>query len=315
MAKLAVNNAAGWNAGKTFYAKTARTSEIKIDPEISSVFKYKEHVLKEIIGNIRRSGYDKSQPIAVWQYQGELFVLDGHTRLAAAAAVGLDEVPVVVMDFEDKEDAILYTFERQVVRRNLEPSEIIFAVKLMMTRPGHKKHDGTGRSADQLAARLGISATYVYQTKKIIEQAPAETIAEIEAGDKSIKEVYTEITKPQREARKEAEKAAKANVQEFEAIHVNEARPASTEIEPADVVQTDTSEQAAVSKPESKHQSKALSILDNVLVTLKTILSEMEADGDEAGETNVQSRLDNMDDMNLCVQKLTEVKALISTPV
>lgn len=180
----------------------------------------------------------------------------------------------------------------------------------------------TGRSADQLAARLGISATYVYQTKKIIEQAPAETIAEIEAGDKSIKEVYAEITKPRREARKEAEKAAKANVQEFEAIHVNEARPASTEIEPADVVQTDTSERAAVSKPENKHQTKALSILDNVLVTLKTILSEMEAahwkiheDGDEAGETNVQSRLDNMDDMYLCVQKLTEVKALISTPV
>jgi ParB family chromosome partitioning protein len=311
MAKLAVNNAAGWNAGKTFYAKTARTSEIKIDPEISSVFKYKEHILKEIIGNIRRSGYDKSQPIAVWQYQGELFVLDGHTRLAAAAAVGLDEVPVVVMDFEDKEDAILYTFERQVVRRNLEPSEIIFAVKLMMTRPGHKKHDGTGRSADQLAARLGISATYVYQTKKIIEQAPAETIAEIEAGDKSIKEVYAEITKPRREARKEAEKAAKANIQEFDAVHALH-----------DALNEKPIEELVGKSEHTKHQSKALSILDNVLVTLETILSEMEAahwkvheDGDEADKTNVQSRLDNMDDMNLCVQKLTEVKVLISTPV
>jgi ParB-like chromosome segregation protein Spo0J len=117
-------------------------------------------------------------------------------RIAAAKAAGLEEIPAVDLEIEDKEEAILYTFERQVIRRNLTSDEILTATQMVCGRTGPNKHDGHGRAADILARRLGIGQATVYRAKKVLEEAPEEAIEAIHRGEKTIGEVQKEITKP-----------------------------------------------------------------------------------------------------------------------
>jgi ParB family chromosome partitioning protein len=190
MAKLNAG-AAGWNAGQNYYAKPVKISDIKIDPEISKIFTQSDKVLNEIKTKIEQFGYDKSQPVVLWK--GKNIIVDGHTRLEAAKESKLDEIPAVEMEFETRDDAILYTFERQAIRRNLTPADILKAAQMIK---GPKVYDGTGRAAELLARRLGVSASTIYQAKKIIKEASKEDIKAVQKGEKSIKAVYGKITKP-----------------------------------------------------------------------------------------------------------------------
>jgi len=190
MAKLGMPETAGWNAGKNYYAKPFRIAEIVIDPEISKIFAICEKNIGEITRKIKTAGYDRSQPVAVWK--GENILLDGHTRLAAAKEAGLDEIPAVEMEFGDREDALMYTFERQVMRRNLTASEILTAAGMMR---GKKERDGKGREAEQLAERLGISPATVYQARKIIAEAPEEDVRAVRNGERTIGSVYNQVKK------------------------------------------------------------------------------------------------------------------------
>jgi ParB family chromosome partitioning protein len=212
MAKLEAPKTAGWNAGKNYYAKMMRVDDVVVDPEISKVFVYQDKIFEEITRNIQEEGYDKSQPIVVWKEKN--VVLDGHTRLAAAKAAGLEEIPAVDLEFEDKEEAILYTFERQVIRRNLTSGEILTATQMICGRTGHKKHDGTGRAADVLAQRLGIGRATVYRAKKVLEEAPEEAIEAIHRGEKTIGETYKEITKPKADPPQDANEKFDTAMQE-----------------------------------------------------------------------------------------------------
>ena len=168
-----------------------RIEDIVVDPLISQVFIYKRQILDEVCQSIREKGYDKSQPIAVWK--GTNIVVDGLTRLAAAKEAGLAEVPVAEMDFADKEEAILYTFERQVLRRNLTAAEILTAAQML---PARKAKDGTGRAAHQLAEKLGVSEAHLYQARKILKEAAPEDIEAVKAEEKTVKEVYNKLRKP-----------------------------------------------------------------------------------------------------------------------
>jgi ParB family chromosome partitioning protein len=190
MGKLQAEGA-GWNAGKNYYAKTMKVEDIVVDPLISQVFMYKRQILDEVCRSIREKGYDKSQPIAIWK--GANIVVDGHTRLAAAKEAGLSEVPVAEMEFADKEEAVLYTFERQVLRRNLTSAEILAAVELMPTGQSKK---GAGRAAHNLAEKLGVSEAHLYQARKILKEAAPEDIEAVKAEKKTVKEVYNTLRKP-----------------------------------------------------------------------------------------------------------------------
>jgi ParB family chromosome partitioning protein len=187
MAKLNASTA-GWNAGKTYYAKPFKIEDIVIDPAISGIFTKKEKIVQEIARSMEEKGYDKSQPVVVTK-DGHILI-DGHTRVAAAKLAGLDEIPVVEAEFDDIEQAILYCFERQVLRRNLTDSEILQAVVMIKDR---KARDGQGRAAEQLAERLGVSAGFLYAAKKVMRDAPPEDIQAIREGEKSISSVYRDI--------------------------------------------------------------------------------------------------------------------------
>jgi ParB family chromosome partitioning protein len=190
MAKLNVSGKAGFNAGENFYAKLVKIDDIRIDPEISKIFTRSDKIRDEIKAKIKQFGFDKSQPVTLWK--GKNIIVDGHTRLEAARESKLDEIPAVEMEFETFDDAILYTFERQAIRRNLTPADILKAAQLIK---GPKAMDGTGRAADLLAKRLGVSPAIIYQARKIAKEASEEDLEAIQKGEKSIKAVYNTVKK------------------------------------------------------------------------------------------------------------------------
>jgi ParB family chromosome partitioning protein len=183
--------AAGFNAG-TVQSRMLKISDIKVDPEISKVFTVQDKILEEIKSKMERFGFDKSQPVVVWK--GKNILLDGHTRLAAAKALGLEEIPVAEKPFETAEDAVMYTFERQVLRRNLTGAEI-FAAANMIKSDGRKQKNGQGRAAEQLAGKLGVSPATIYAAQRIKREASEEDKQAILDGTASIRAVHRKLTR------------------------------------------------------------------------------------------------------------------------
>jgi len=185
MAKLQTPSKPGFNAGDSYNVKYIRIDKIVIDPEISKIFKPSEKIINEICESIKKDGFHKEEPVALWV--GQNILVDGHQRYYGAKKAGVDEIPYIEKIFESREDAILYTFERQVVRRNLTGAEILSAAEML---PNKKSKNGDGRAAEVLAKRLGISATTMYQASAVLKNAPEEDIQAIRDGKESIKKVY-----------------------------------------------------------------------------------------------------------------------------
>jgi len=185
MAKLQTPSKPGFNAGDSYNVKYIRIDKIVIDPEISKIFKPSEKIIDEICESIKKDGFHKEEPVALWA--GQNILVDGHQRYYGAKKAGIDEIPYIEKHFESREDAILYTFERQVVRRNLTGAEILSAAEML---PNKKSKNGDGRAAEVLAKRLGISATTMYQASAVLKNASEEDIQAIKDGKESIKKVY-----------------------------------------------------------------------------------------------------------------------------
>jgi ParB family chromosome partitioning protein len=192
MAKLKTPSSAGYNAGKNYFAKQVKIADIVIDSEISKIFKIQDRTQNGIAQKIKESGFDNSQPLVL--FKGKNILLDGHTRLAAAKEAGLEEVPAYEMEFENRDAAVLYTLERQTLRRNLTGAEILTAAGIF---PKERAKNGEGQALNEMAKRLGISPATLYQATAILREAPEEVIEAVKKGDISVKKGYnTGVKKP-----------------------------------------------------------------------------------------------------------------------
>jgi ParB family chromosome partitioning protein len=186
MAKLTQSIAhAGMNGGASVIARMMRTNEIKTDPSLESIFVIKAETLEAIIVSMQESGYDHAEPIVVWK--GKNIVVDGHTRLKAATAAGIVEIPVEEKEFAALEAAKEYTRKRQINRRNLSQSEIYEAAAKL---PNKEERDGTGRAAEILAKELGISAATVSHARAVAASAPPEIIDQVKQNKMTINQAY-----------------------------------------------------------------------------------------------------------------------------
>jgi len=185
MAKLSAPSKPGFNAGDSYNVKYIRIDKIIIDPEISGIFKPDEKVIDEIYESIKKDEFHKEEPVALWA--GYFILVDGHQRYYAAKKAGLDEIPYIEKNFESREDASFYTFERQVIRRNLTGADILTVAEMI---PETRSKNGEGRAAVELAKRIGIGGTAMYQAKAVLKEASEEDIQDIKDGKTSIKAVY-----------------------------------------------------------------------------------------------------------------------------
>jgi ParB family chromosome partitioning protein len=186
MAKLTQSIAhAGMNSGAAVLARMMRTSEIKTDPVLERIFAIKEETLQAIITSMKESGYDKAEPVVIWK--GKNIMVDGHTRLKAAIAAGITEIPAEEKEFVSIGEAKEYTRKRQINRRNLNQSEIYEAASELQNKG---ERDGSGRAAEILAKELGISATTVHHAKAVAASAPPEVIDQVKQNKMSINQAY-----------------------------------------------------------------------------------------------------------------------------
>jgi len=193
MAKLQTPTTAGFNAGKKNDVKLFPIDDIKIDPEIAGIFVISDKVLKKVQDQIEEFGFNEEEPAVIWK--GKNILVDGRTRYTASKNLHLEKIPVFEKEFANKEEAILYTIKRQIIRRNLTGAEILTAVQ---TIKGRKDYDGTGRAAEILAEELGVSAATVYQAMAVLKEASPEDVKAVKKGQKSIKKVYKETKERQR---------------------------------------------------------------------------------------------------------------------
>jgi ParB-like chromosome segregation protein Spo0J len=188
MAKLALQSTAGFNAEKNHEPRKIRLDRIVIDDEISRIFDIQVKIKDDVLKSIMNRGYDPEQPIVLWKDHNIL--VDGRTRYTASQEAGLEEIFAYERDFASREDAILYAFERQAIRRNLSGKEIIKAARMI---PDVRRQKGEGRIAEEIARTLNVSPSTIYQTRRILKEGDPEDIKAIENGEKSIKTVYNKL--------------------------------------------------------------------------------------------------------------------------
>lgn len=174
------------------------------------LFPVKLSTLGAITESMEEIGFDPAEPIVIW----DGMVIDGHTRLGAALAAGLREVPVVEKDFADEDEALQYAIKRQRDRRNLTDTDLLRCLDVLDRRknqtaglmrgpvasPEVTEIQGTydepkGRSAGITAEILGTSKTKVERARAVLDHAPEELKAQVLAGEKTINAAYNE-TRP-----------------------------------------------------------------------------------------------------------------------
>jgi ParB family chromosome partitioning protein len=199
MAKLSDNiKTSGMNAGVQVLGKMMRVAEIEEDPEISKMFGVHDEVFQAILESIRKNEFDPAEPPVIWK--GKKIVVDGRTRVRAAKAAGLLEIPVVEKDFESLDDAKLYCYKRQADRRNLTQAEIFtVAVELGLK----VNRDGNGRGSEKLAKELGVSPATIQRARTVAKHGTEEDIQAVKNNEMTINRAYEKLRKNKKD--KEAE--------------------------------------------------------------------------------------------------------------
>ncbi len=178
------------------------TFAISTESPFKDLFPIQPNILSDIIEDMNENGFDECHPLVIWK-NGNLTLIDGHTRLKAAIACGIDKVPVYCRDFENEEEALEYAIKEQANRRNLTDFELLQCIKQIdcrkkVGRPCSIEKGICGKSSHVTAKLLGISATKVERLRVINEYASDEIKEALSKGEYSIYRAYEETMKSRR---------------------------------------------------------------------------------------------------------------------
>ena len=181
-------------------------SELNVQDPFASIFPIGNDTLESIKQDMDKNGFDQVFPIIVWDKKN--IVVDGHTRFAAAKEVGLEEVPVLFKDFDNEDDAILYSFHVQRNRRNMSDDDILRCLELLDTIHAVSQKEKsldtpklTRKETNVIRAKeLGISPHKVDKARKVMEHGTDEIRGSVNAGKKSINKAFQEVQEIRRES-------------------------------------------------------------------------------------------------------------------
>ena len=187
--------------------------EYRIDPELNEVLpKLSDADYKALEQSLLTDGF-KGAPIMVW---GDIIV-DGHNRYEIC---NKHNIPYEVkeIEFENKEEAIIWMVRQQLGRRTLTPLQRISIVekykpfykkkaKKNMSLGGGDKKSGLENSTNpisvenkidvraELAKDADVSTNTYSKGMKILESGNEELINETISGQKSINKAFNELKK------------------------------------------------------------------------------------------------------------------------
>lgn len=128
---------------------------------------FPDATLDELAESIKRHGV--LQPLVVREHgKGKYELIAGERRFRAAKSAGLKEVPVVVIEADDKKVAELGLIEN-LQREDLSPLDEAMAFRRML--------DEYGYSQETLGDAVGKSRSYIANSLRLLTLAPSETEA------------------------------------------------------------------------------------------------------------------------------------------
>lgn len=167
-----------------------------------------DEAMMELAASIQKHGI--LVPVIARKSEAGYELIAGHRRQHAAQMIGMDYVPVLVLEMDD-DDAIIQLVDSNIQREGVLPSERAWAYKLRMDAMRHKagrpsKEDEVGSSAnfrsdDKLGILAGVSGdtirNYISLTnlikpimdmvdEKLISLSPAYAIAALPKKDQEI---------------------------------------------------------------------------------------------------------------------------------
>ncbi len=177
-------------------SKTIGIEKIEEHPRFKSLFPIKTDVVERIADNIKKNGYDSSQPVHIWVKKENdtehLYLIDGYTRLSASKKAGLVTIPYFShTNFETEEDAVKYALHLQVDRRNLEGTALLNAVKELMGTDYIQNFEGNKNAA--IGELIGKSEKTVERSNYVMANATEEQLAKIDEGSETPNSIYNEL--------------------------------------------------------------------------------------------------------------------------
>lgn len=211
------------NKGQEILIEDIRTGEPFV-----SLFPIREELLAAITESMKTGGFDPSQPLIIWEEQEIL--LDGHTRLQAAKAAGLDRVPTIKVSLQNEEAALDYMYRLQFSRRNIKDSELIVIAQNVMKQ--YVKNYGKGGKPEFLAGKLpGLSAGKAARLISVLERATSEQLAAITDENATINSIYKDLKKTHVSPFEEDKKTPKNTTKEPVRETPKEAQPDEPELQ------------------------------------------------------------------------------------
>ena len=211
-----------------------KVEDIREDPkgDFVELFPFDEDSAANITQSMINHGYDKTQVIHVAKILEEKDTLDkpiridGAHRTEAAKRAGIEEIPVYIHTFETRTEAIIYAYELQLNRRNLEPYEKLEAMERLdaLKNPGRKTGDNTsrGKSSEEIAGMLNVSTRTAERMRNIINNGDEEIKEQVKNGELSITAADKKI---QQEKNKQREPIHKMDEDLEDSLSENEGIP------------------------------------------------------------------------------------------
>jgi ParB family chromosome partitioning protein len=173
--------------------------DIKTALPFRDLFPIRKRVLDDIMWDMRKNGYDNSQPLVLWKDHGNV-IIDGHTRLVAARKANIYQIPIVFKAFSDEEAALKYAISCQRNRRNLTDSELVACVVELDKRRDKNANlkqnlteaqpCASGKSAKDTADLLGVSTRKVEQIRAVMDNAPDKIKRMVKTGRMTVNSAY-----------------------------------------------------------------------------------------------------------------------------
>lgn len=179
-----------------------RTEMLETREPFSTVFPIQDVIVKKITEKMKKIGFDPAHPIIVWM-KDKPVVLDGHTRLQVALSLGIEEVPVILKEFNDVGDALDYAVSQQIERRNITIADMLRYIQAadQLAKRGRKKlePDGSnpsetsqekGKSSERLAKVLNVSVKKAERLRRVAKDGTEDTKRAMCDGEISVTRAY-----------------------------------------------------------------------------------------------------------------------------
>lgn len=128
--------------------------------------------LQEMAEDISRVGV--LSPILTRRHKNKLQILAGHNRWSAAKLAGLSQVPIMILEADDDQAALILTSTNLRQRERLLPSEKAFAYKMQMDalkRQGQRSEGGYSASSF-ITQQTGDSRMQIHRYIRLTELEP-----------------------------------------------------------------------------------------------------------------------------------------------